>query len=74
LANIRKRLGIKANIEMFFLANEMFKQKGKTITFTFGKPIESTKFDKSKNAYNWAQILKNFIYELKDNKQAIFSN
>ncbi|MEI7978283.1 MAG: 1-acyl-sn-glycerol-3-phosphate acyltransferase [Bacteroidota bacterium] len=74
LANIRKRLGIKANIEMFFLANEMFKQKGKTITFTFGKPIESAKFDKSKNAYNWAQILKNFIYELKDNKQAIFSN
>jgi len=72
LANIRKKLGIKANIEMFFLANEMFKLKGKTITFTFGKPIESAKFDKSKNAYNWAQILKNFIYELKENKQTEF--
>ena len=74
LANIRKRLGIKANIEMFFLGNEMFKQNGKTITFTFGNPIESTVFDKSKNAYQWAQILKHFIYKLKDNQHAIFDN
>ena len=73
LANIRKRLGIKANIEMFFLGNEMFKQTGKTITSTFGKPIESTVFDKSKNAYQWAQLMKNFIYKLKDNQHAIFN-
>lgn len=73
LANIRKHLGIKANIEMFFLGNEMFKQNGKTITFTFGKPIESTVFDKSKNASQWAQSLKDFIYQLKENKLAIFT-
>lgn len=73
LANIRKRLGIKANIEMFFLGNEMFKQKGKTITFTFGKSIEPSFFDKSKNPYQLAQSLKHFIYQLKENKLAIFS-
>lgn len=28
----RKRLGIKANIEMLFLVNEMYKQQGKTIS------------------------------------------
>ena len=72
MANIRKRLGIKANIEMFFLGNEMFKQNGKTITFTFGKAIESTVFDKSKNANQWAQLLKDFIYKLKDNQHALF--
>jgi hypothetical protein len=49
----------------------MFKQKGKTITFTFGKPIEPSFFDKSKNPYHWAQTLKHFIYELKENQHAI---
>lgn len=72
LANIRKRLGIKANIEMFFLADEMFKQKGKTIKFTFGKPILPTTFNKTKNVYEWAQTLKKFIYKLKANPEEVF--
>lgn len=72
LANIRKKLGIKANIEMFFLANEMFKQKGKTIKFTFGQPILPNTFNKTKNVYEWAQTLKRFIYQLKENPNAIF--
>lgn len=72
IAIIRKWLGIKANLEMFFLPDEMFKQKGKTIHFTFGKPIPAATFNKSKNTYQWAQKLKHFIYELKDNKQARF--
>jgi putative hemolysin len=38
-AQLRKFLGIKGNIEMFFLVNELFKQKNKTINVTFGKPI-----------------------------------
>ncbi len=72
LANIRKKLGIKANIEMFFLADEMFKQKGKTIKFTFGQPVLPTTFNKTKNVYEWAQALKRFIYKLKENPKAIF--
>ena len=39
LARFRKLLGIKANIEMLYLADEMFRQKGKEITLIFGKPI-----------------------------------
>ena len=39
LANIRKLLGLKANIEMLYLADEMFKQKDKEIRLVFGKPI-----------------------------------
>ena len=39
LANLRKRLGIKANIEMFFLVNEMYKQRNKHIDIYFGSPI-----------------------------------
>jgi hypothetical protein len=51
----------------------MFKQKGKTITFTFGKPIEPSFFDKSKNAYHWAKTLKHFTYQLKENRFAVLS-
>ena len=39
LANFRKFVGLKANIEMLYLADEMFKQKDKEIRLVFGKPI-----------------------------------
>jgi 1-acyl-sn-glycerol-3-phosphate acyltransferase len=39
LARWRKKLGIKANIEMFFLVDEMYRQRRKTINITFGKPV-----------------------------------
>jgi putative hemolysin len=64
LAYWRKRLGIQANIEMLYLVDEMYRQKGKTIQFVFGPPIESSTFSKEKNAAEWAQELKNYIYEL----------
>jgi hypothetical protein len=57
---------------MFFLADEMFKQRGKTIQFTFGQPILPTTFNKTKNVYEWAQTLKRFIYMLKENPKAVF--
>ncbi len=64
LANLRKKLGIKANIEMFFLPDELFRQKGKTITITIGKPIPWTVFDKTKTDFQWAQWVKEKVYEL----------
>ena len=39
LSNFREFIGIKSNIEMFYLADELHKQKNKTFTFTVGKPI-----------------------------------
>ncbi len=64
LANFRTSLGIKANFEMFYLADEMFKQRGKTITLTFGKPIPYTYFDKSLHPRKWAKKVKDYIYTL----------
>ena len=60
----RKKMGIKANIEMFFLADEMYKQNGKSIHITFGKPIPSSKFDQSKRPEEWVQWLKDHVYSL----------
>ena len=64
LANLRKFLGIKANIEMLFLPNEMFKQKDKEITLVFGKKIPYTLFDKSKTPSQWAEWVKGECYKL----------
>ncbi|MEO6884370.1 MAG: 1-acyl-sn-glycerol-3-phosphate acyltransferase [Bacteroidia bacterium] len=72
LALWRKRLGIKANIEMFYLADEMYKQRNKTITLIFGKPIAYTVFDNSRSDMQWAQEMKEFVYLLKDDKNALF--
>jgi putative hemolysin len=63
-ANLRKRIGIKSNIEMLYLVDEMFKQKNKTINITFGKPISYNVFDKRLNHSAWAQKLRTYVYEM----------
>ena len=45
LAILRKNLGIKANIEMLYLANELFKQRNKHFKFIVGTPIKSDYLD-----------------------------
>jgi putative hemolysin len=63
-ALLRKKLGIKANIEMFFLPDEMFRQRNKSITIIFGKPISWKTLDKSKTDQEWASWFKEKVYEL----------
>ncbi len=65
LSNIRNFLGIKTNIEMLYLVDELFKQKGKAIDLVFGKRISWQTFDKSKTATEWAEWVKGKSYELK---------
>jgi 1-acyl-sn-glycerol-3-phosphate acyltransferase len=64
LSNIRKFLGFKVNIEMLYLADEMFRQKGKEILLVFGETIPWTTFDKSRSALEWADWVKTKSYEL----------
>jgi putative hemolysin len=64
LANICKFLGIKFNIAMLYLADEMFKNRHKTFTLTIGKPIPWQTFDKSKTPAQWAQFVKDVVYKL----------
>lgn len=72
LANIRKKLGIKANIEMLYLADELFKHRNGKFTITFGKPVSYKTFDKSHSQRDWAALLRTHVYELKYNKEAEF--
>ncbi len=64
LANLRKNIGLKANIEMLYLADEMFRQKDKVIELVFGKPVSWETFDKSKSALEWADWVKAKSYAL----------
>lgn len=64
LANFRKLIGIKANIEMLYLADEMFRQKDKEINLVFGKAIPWETFDKTRSAPEWANWVKSKSYEL----------
>lgn len=64
LANICKFLGIKINIAMLYLADEMLKNRHKKFTLTIGKPIPWQTFDKSKTPAQWAQYVKDIVYEL----------
>ena len=64
LANFCKMLGIKFNIAMLYLADEMLKNRHKTFTITIGKPIPWQTFDKSKSPAGWAQYVKDIVYKL----------
>jgi putative hemolysin len=61
-ARFRKKIGIKANIEMLFLPDEMFKQKGQTIRVHFSKAFDPAILDKSKTHKGWTDHIKKFIY------------
>jgi putative hemolysin len=74
LSNIRKKLGIKANIEMLYLVDEMYKQKGKTLTITIGKPIPPETFDSRYTDKVWAGLVKKFVYQLQNNNDLLFED
>lgn len=64
LVNLCKFVGIKFNIAMLYLADEMLKNRHKTFTLTIGKPIPWQTFDKSKTPAQWAQFVKDVVYKL----------
>ena len=68
LAKIRKALGIKFNIEMIFLPDEMFKQKNSIFDVIIGKPIPISSIDTSKNLQEWCEEIREKCYELKPEK------
>jgi putative hemolysin len=64
IANIRKFFRIKWNLEMFFLPDESYKHRDKTFTFTIGKPIPWSVFDKSRKPIEWAAEVRALVYRL----------
>ena len=64
VANVSKKMGIKFNIAMLYLVDEMYKNVHKTFRVAIGKPIPWQTFDKSKTPAAWAQYVQDLVYEL----------
>lgn len=64
LSKWRRKLGVKANIEMLYLADEMFRQRGKTITITIGGKVPYTHFDERRTLQEWAAEMRRRVYDL----------
>ena len=48
LSNFRTAVGIQANLEMLYLPDEMFRQRGKDFRIRFGKPVPWQRLDDRK--------------------------
>ena len=64
LANITKMLGLKANIAMLYLVDELYKNQHKTFTIRIGKPISYQMFTKEKTPTQWAALIRDIVYKL----------
>ncbi len=73
LARIRKKIGLKANIEMLYLVDEMFKQNNKDLKITFGKPIAIETFTNSIKDKEWASKVRSHVYRLEHEPDAKFT-
>lgn len=52
------------NLAMMFLVDEMYKNVHKTFRVVIGKPIPWQTFDKSRNPIEWAQYVREKVYNL----------
>jgi len=69
LANLRKFLGIKSNLEMFLLPDETYRHRNKKLTLIFGKPIPWRTFDHTKSPQEWATWVRNIVYSLPEKER-----
>ncbi|MDZ7847664.1 MAG: 1-acyl-sn-glycerol-3-phosphate acyltransferase [Owenweeksia sp.] len=67
-SKLRQLLGIKRNLEMGLLADEMYRQRGSTITVRFGKAVPYQQFDNSKSPAEWAAYMRQKTYDLPKEK------
>lgn len=65
LSEIRQKVGIKSNIEMMYLADELFKQKNKTIRFTVRDAIDLKVFHPSESDLEVSERIRRILYEIR---------
>ena len=66
LTSFSKFIGLKFNIGMFMLVDELFKKQHKSFVITFGKPIPYSTFDKSKTDQQWANDVRHEVEKLQE--------
>jgi putative hemolysin len=64
IAKWQKKLGLKFNVAMMLLPDEMYRSKGRKYRIKIGEPIPVSSFDSSKNDFEWAQEVRQKVYNL----------
>ena len=64
IANICKMLGLKFNLAMLYLVDELFKNQHKTFEVHIGRPIPWQTFDRSRTPAQWAAYVQDIVYQL----------
>ncbi|MBB4034832.1 putative hemolysin [Dysgonomonas hofstadii] len=64
IENFRKRIRSKVNFEVLLFANEFFKQRGNTFTLYIGRPIPWQTFGQVKNHKEWADRVREVVFNL----------
>jgi len=59
-----QRLGLKVNLAMALLPDEMYRSCGNHYTVRFGQPIPYTTFDHSRTPNEWALWVEDLVYKL----------
>ncbi|MDD2562731.1 MAG: glycerol acyltransferase [Salinivirgaceae bacterium] len=65
VANIRKWLGVKTNIEMFLLPSQMYKKRNAHFNIYFGEPIPWQTLETGKSVRDWSSTIKEIVYQLR---------
>lgn len=65
ISNLRTKLGVKFNIEMILLVDEMVRQKGQTFTLRFGKPISTEELSAIGSVEDQVAFIRKKVYEMK---------
>ncbi len=64
LSELRQKVGVKSNIEMLYLANEMYKQKNKTIRFSVRDCIDLKTFHPEKTDKEVTDEIRHTLYAI----------
>ena len=62
--SMRERLGIRFNIGMMLLPNELYRARHKRFRIMFGKPFSSSDMDGALSALQWAERIRDEVYRL----------
>ncbi len=65
-SRVSRFLRLKFNIGMIMLVDELFKQKHQHFVITFGEPIPWQTFDNTKTDQEWADWVRNKLFQLQE--------
>ncbi|WP_052812958.1 hypothetical protein [Desulfonatronum thioautotrophicum] len=65
LARIRTSLGIRANLEMLLLADELMRKRGTTLEAVVGPPIDPRHLGPNRTDTQWVELLREYVQDMK---------